>query len=629
MAYTNLLQGQEKLMVVFAFPGTKRKFAAPFAAPFTELSVNTQPLLPKAQQAGKPLGPNSQQQTPPQPPPANARQKKKPRVAFGRRVTLDDDPSGSSQEGQQLPLAEGAAPSAMGSQALQGTAEGSKPCAHRLQPLVDASRALPSPQPAAPAAKHAVPPADRHQAHVYDSQAAAAQRPGQPQAVVHTCTQQKVSGMAQVENMTATAARETDASLVQASLSTSDHHGDKPARQATSAKVPEATWQAPYNHHAYADELLPSSTDVPTAACETSPVNVADAAPATSFSHPGLQPASCSQAQSMQAMDNGCFPGAAAADTGLQQQYDDLLMDLAAQQQQQAQLPGVRHSRVWQMQQQPGTGTPIDNLRLPCVGPSGIIKDPVQALLSPVLSVSPSQASVTGETAAEAAVSLPEDPFQQQLQQHLLHPAQACFHQQLPQQLMRDDAESGPQSTPQSARASPPAVALQQTAQPQSAQMSHIRLLASGQASDAQVSDAQPAGVLQWPTPGSSPAAAQTAVTTHTATSSSGGNHTHTLAGAHDQLRATASSSTSSKAVPKGSPSQQLADTRHDDGQQSAGTGLLRASLAEWLADAVASRLWSAFHRGEPKHAEAAHEADAQDNKSPESPADMPGTAAL
>ena len=619
-------------MVVFAFPGTKRKVAAPFAAPFTELSLNTQPLPPKAQQAGKPLGPNSQQQTPLQPPPANTRQKKKPRVAFGRRVgstlprrTLDDDPSGGSQEGQQLPLAEGAAPSAMGTQALQGTAEGSKPSAHRLQPLVDASRALPSPQ---PAAKHSAPAADGHQAHVYDSQAAAAQRPGQPQAVLHTCTQQKVSGMARVENMTAMAARETDASLVQASTRTSDHHGDKSARQATSARVPEATWQAPYNHQAYADELLPGGTLVPTAACETSPVN----ASAISFSHPGLQPVTCPQAQSVQARDSGCFPGAAAADTGLQQQYDDLLMELAAQQQQQAQLPSVRHSRVWEMQQQPGTGTPIENLGLPCNKVPGTPKHPVQAMLSPVLSASPSQASVTDETAAEAAASLPEDPFQQQLPQHLLHPAQACDHQQPPQQLMRDGAESRPQSTPQSARASPPAVAFQQTAQAQSAQMSHATLPASGQASDAQVSDAQSAGVLQWPTPGSShvsPEAAQTAFATHTPTSSSHGNHTHTLAGAHDQLRATASSSTSSKAVPKNNSSQQLADTRHDDGQQSAGTGLLRASLAEWLADAVASRLWSAFQNSKPESAEAAHEAGAQDTKSPECLTAMPGTAAL
>ncbi len=590
-------------MVVFAFPGTKRKFAAPLAAPFTELSLNTQPLLPKAQQANKPLGPSSQQQAPPQPPPANPRQKKKPRVAFGRRVgstlprrTLDDDPSGGTQEGQQLPLAEGPAPSAMGSQALQGTAEGSKPSAHRLQPLVDASRALPSPQPAAPAAKHAASLADKHQAHVYESQAFAAQRPGQTQAVVPIYMQQKVSGLATVKNTTAAA---------------------------------EATWQAPYNHQAYADELLPSGTDVPTGACETSPVSAAAAAPATSFSHPGPLPVSCHQAQSMQARDNGCFPGAAAAGTGLQQQYDDLLLDLAAQQQQQAQLPGVRHSRVWQVQQQPETRTPIENQALPCNGPSGTPKDPVQALLSPILSASPSQASVTGGMAAEAAASLPEDPFQQQLPQPLLHPAQACDHQQLPQQLMQGGAESRPQSTPRSARASPPAVALQQTAQAQSAPLSHATLPALGQASDAQVSDAQSAGVMQWPTPGSSPTAAQTAVTTHTATSSSHGNHTHTLAGAHDQLRAAANSSTGSKAVPKGNSPQQLADAGHDDGQQSAGTGLLRASLAEWLADAVASRLWSAFQNGKPESAEAAHEAGAQDTKSPESQTDMSGTAAL
>ena len=614
-------------MVVFASSGTKRKFAAPLAAPFTELSLNTQPLLPKAQQAGKPLGPDPQQQTPPQAPPANSRQKKKPCVAFGRRVgstllrrTLDDDPSGSSQEGQQLPVAEGPAPSAMGSQGSQGTAESSKPSAHRLQPLVDASRALPSPQHAVPAAKHAVPPADRHQAPVYDSQAFAAQRPGQPQAVVHTYMQQKVSALPRVEKTTATAAHETDASLVQASLSTGDHHGDKTLRQATSAATPEATWQAPYNHQAYADELLPSSTDPSTAACETSSFSAAAAVPATSFSHPSLQPVPCPQALSVQARDNGCFPGSSAADTGLQQQYDDLLLDLAAQQQQQAQLPGVRHSRVWQMQQQPETRTPNENPALPCNQVSSTPKDPVQALLSPVLSVSPSQASVTGETAAEAAASLPEDPFQQQLPQHLLHPAHACDHQQPPQQLMCDGAESRPQFTPRAARASPPAVALQQTAQAQSAPMSHAMLPASGQASDAQVSSAQSAGV------GSSPAVAQTAVTSHTPTSSSHGNYTHTLAGAHDQLGATASSS---KTAPKGSPSQQLADTRHADGQPSAGTGLLRASLAEWLADAVASRLWSAFHRGKSESAEAAHEAGAQDTQSSEFPADMPGMAAL
>ena len=615
-------------MIVFS--GTKRKFAAPFAAPFTELPLNTQPLLPKAQQAGKPLGPNSQQQSPPQPPPANPRQKKKPRVAFGRRVgstlprrTLDDDPSDSSQEGQQLRLAEGAAPSAMGNQALQGTAEGSKPSAHRLQPLVDASRALPSPP---PAAKHAASLADKHQAHVYESQAFAAQHPGQTQAVVPIYMQQKVSRLATVKNTTAAAAPETDASLVQAPLSTIDHLGDKSARQATSAKAPEATWQAPYSHQAYADELLPSSTDLPTAACETSPGRAAAAASAKSFSHPALQPVSCPQAQSVQARDNGCFPSAAAADTGLRQQYDDLLLDLAAQQQQQAQLPGVRHSRVWQMQQQPETRTPTDNPALPYNKVSGTPKDPVHALLRPVLSANPSQASVTGQMAAEAAASLPEDPFQQQLPQHLLHPAQAWDCQQPPQQVMRDGAESRPQSTPQSARASPPAVALQHTAQAQSAPMSHAMLPASGQASDT-----QSAGVMQWPTPGSShvsPAAAKTAVVIPTPTSSSHGKYTHTLAGAQNQQRATASSSTSSKGVPKGSSPQQLADTGHDDGQQSAGTGLLRASLAEWLADAVASRLWSAFHRGKPESAETAHEAGAQDTKSPESPTHMPGMPA-
>ncbi|KAL0020040.1 hypothetical protein WJX77_006948 [Trebouxia sp. C0004] len=611
-------------------PGTKRKFAAPF----TELSLNTQPLLPKAQQAGNPPGPNSQQHTPPQPPPANTRRKKKPRVAFGRRVgstlprqTLDDDPSGGSQEGQQLPLAEGAAPSAMGSQALQSTADGRKPSAHRLQPLVDASRALPTPQHAVPAAKHAAPPADRHQAHGYDSQAVAAQRPGQPQAIVHTCKQQKASVMARIENMTATAARETDASLVKALLGSSDHHSDKPARRATAARVPEATWQAPYNHQAYADELLQSGADAPPAACETSPVNAADAAPAIPFSHPGFQPASCPHAQSMQARDNVCVAAAAAADTELQQQYDDLLLDLAAQHQQQAQLPSVRHSRVWDMQLQPGTGTPVQNLRLPCNKVSGTPKDPVQAMLAPVRSASPIQASVTGRMAAQAATSLPEDPFQQQLPQHLLHPAQACDHQQLPQQLMQDSAESRPLSTCRSTRASTPAVALQQTAQLQSAQMSHATLPASCQASDAQVSDAQSAGEMQWPTPRSSnvsPAAVKTTVVISTP-SSGHGNPTHDLAGAHDQLRATASSSTGSKALPKGSSSQQLADTRHDDGQQSAGTGLLRASLAEWLANAVANRLWSAFHTGQPTSAEAAPEADAQDNKPPKLPRDMPG----
>lgn len=620
---------------MFASPGTKRKFAAPHAAPFTELSLNTQSLLPKAQQAGKPLAPSSQQQIPPQPLPANTRQKKKPRVAFGRRVgstlprrTLDDDPSGGPQEGQQLHLTEGAAPSAMGHQALQSTTEGSKPSAHRLQPLVDASQALPSPRPAVPAAKHAAPPTDRHQAHVYDSQAVAAQCPGQPQVVVHTCTQ-NVSGLGRDENMTATALRETDASLVQASLSTSDHHGDKPTRQVTSAEVPEATWQAPYNHQAYADELLPSSTDVPIAACETSPVSAADPGPTISFLNPGLQPVPCPQAESVQARDNGCFPGAAAANTGLQQQYDDLLLDLAAQQQQQAQLPGLRNSRVWQMQQHPGACTPVEHAVLSYNGPSGTPKDPVQALLSPVLSVSPSQASITGETAAEAAASLPEDPFHQQLPQHLLHPARACLHPQLPHQLMRVGAESRPQSTPQSARASPPDVALQQTAQAQSAHMSHAALPAPGQASDAHMSGAQSAGVMQGPTLGSSPAAAQTAVTTHAATSSSGGNHTHTLPGAHDQLRTAASGTNSCKAVPEGSPSQQLTDNGHDDGQQSAGTGLLRASLAEWLADAVATRLWSAFQHSKSESAEAAHAAHAHNTKSPQFPTDMPGTAAL
>lgn len=510
--------------------GTKRKFTAPANAPLTELSLNTshapaQP--PKARHTGKPQVPKPQLPTQPQPQAAGTRLNKRHRVgATVTRRTCDSDSGPPVQDRRQLPSAVGALPTVMGNPLLsRRTAGGQLPAAHRLQPLVDASEALHSSQPFVQAAKVAQ-HADRRRATLQAPQAVGAQHRVESQAAKQPGRQDRIASRYAVGHQqegTAQVAVPNSFTLRQVSIG--EQQGEEVTEQADARTVSDKAWHLPYNHEAYADDSILADTAICAAVSDASSVKAGDANPMVSASDPTFKPESGQEAQNRQDGGNGDLPGAgtlSAADKGLQQQYDNLVVDLAAQQ---SQLPGVRHSRLWETQLQSQASGPFPQL---AAEPLDTLQQHASVLLGQEPLVSPSQASVTGETVAEVAAALPEDPFHQQLPQHCLPPAHELSHGRLPQS-------------------------------------------AEGQLS-----------------------------------------------------KAASANSCSSNAV-EASCLQELAGSRQDPGGQAPDTGLLKASLAEWLADAVASRLWSAFQKGKAEGAVVAHETDLQQSAAPDGVSDMLG----
>ena len=510
--------------------GTKRKFAAPVNAPLTELSLNTHdaPALPlKAQHTGKPPVPKPQPPPQPQPQAASTRLNKRHRVgATVTRRTCDSDSGPSVQDRRQLPSAVGALPTALGNPLLsRRTTDGQLSAAHRLQPLVDASEALHSSQPFVQVAKVAQ-HAEKPQATLQAPQAVVAQHPVRNQAAKQPGRQDRIASRCAVgrqQEGTAQAAVPNSFTLRQVSIG--DQQDNEVTLQAGAKSVCNTAWQLPYNHEAYADDSTLADTVISTAGSDTSLFKASHANPMVSASDPTSKPESGQEAQNRQDGGTGDLPGAgtlSAADKGLQQQYDNLLVDLAAQQ---SQLPGVRHSRLWETQLQPQASDSFPQL---AAEPSDTLQQHAPVPLGQEPSVSPGQASVTGETVAEVAAALPEDPFHQQPPQHCMQPARELSHRRLPQ---------------------------------------------------------SPEGQLS---------------------------------------KAASTNSCSSNAV-EASCLQELAGSRQDPGGQAPDTGLLKASLAEWLADAVASRLWSAFHKGKAEGAPVAHETDLQQAMAPDGVSDMLG----
>ncbi len=370
----------------------------------------------------------------------------------------------------------------------------------------------------------------------------------------------------------------------------------------------DSAWQAPYNHQAYADGGLQQPDDL---------LLDTGALLGTAANGP-VQPSLSSQADSGQAGPAG-KPAAAvtmsAADPGQQQQYNDLVVDLAVQRQQQARLPGVRHSKLWEQQQE---RMALISSRDPGDEPPGTTQEPVQTAPTGLSVPSPSQMMITGTLAAHSVsepVLLPEDPFHQKLPQHLLSPAHESWPRQLlqnlestasdsvqqkiPQHLVKTDADSrGSAMAPQSASPAP----TPSMPQPQSAHMSLPTQSSAAQVADAHTSDAQSAEELCVSSQ-ASPASAQDSVATAALNSQ---QTVHTTGGQ------VADTSSGSRAVPSSSQLQTLAFDSPGAAQQSSSSGLLRASLAEWLADAVAKRLWSAFKKAHPHGQDQLHQADVQ-----------------
>ena len=512
-------------------PGTKRKFAAPANAPLTELSLNTShapALPPKAQHTGKLQVPKPQLQPHSQPQAASTRLNKRHRVGTTvTRRTCDSDKGPPVQDRRQLPSAVGALPIALGNPLLsRRTAGGQLPAAHRLQPLVDASEALHSSQPFVQVAKVAQ-RAEEPQATLQAPHAAVAQHRVRSQAAKQSAKQDRITSRCAVRNgqTEGTAQAEVPISFTLRQVSTGDQQDNAVTLQAGARSVSDTAWRLPYNHEAYADDSTLADIAIHTAGSDASLFKASDASPMVSASIPTAEPESRQEAQKRQTGSTGDLPGAGtllAADKGLQQQYDNLVVDLAAQQ---SQLPGVRHSRLWETQLQPQASGPLPQL---AVEPLDTLQRHAPVLLGQEPSVSPGQTPVTGETVAQLAAALPEDPFHQQLPQHCMQPARELSHERLPQS-------------------------------------------AEGQVS-----------------------------------------------------KAANTNSSSSNAV-EASCLQELAGSRQDNGGQPPDTGLLKASLAEWLADAVASRLWSAFQKGKAEGAVVAHETDLQQSAAPDGVSDMLG----
>lgn len=546
------------LQVDFRFAGNKRKFVAPASMPFADIPIsdaNVQPLQPSRQQPGKQVTSDAQQALQP-----STRQKKKPRVAFGRRVGVapprkpqDADAAADFQDSRQA----AADASAVAPKQLQHNAVTAGTSASRLEAIVQASRAIPVSSRHAPAAS----------ARPHGRQAPAAAAESVLQDVTHAG-----EGMLHASS-TLPACVLAAPSLATAQAQAQQVEGSKGRLEM--AATANHTWKAPYNHAVYADEDF-----------RHSPASEADTCtalhPTTTMSMAATTPHDCTSPAVLVAPNSRLRPGTdlpdavRCSDTGLQTQYDTLLTDLAAQQRQ-SQLSKVRHSRLWD--QQPPVATPMaahcaqavsTTANVPC-RVSCTQSEQLEALTTDATN-SPVPATATRfEHSASHVVVLPDDPFHQQLPQHLHELSKLSQH--MPQH----------------------------SADRRHAHNTSLQKAASQSAHEAAVSYAAPAQDVHSTAP--LPSMPQQ----HRAQS-------------QDQLRPEPEPSGQSAESDLHSPTASLAlpgaashaaalsnpaNTMDNQAQGHQGTSgnarqppdkkLLRASLAEWLADAVASKLWSAF----------------------------------
>ena len=371
----------------------------------------------------------------------------------------------------------------------------------------------------------------------------------------------------------------------------------------------EDAWQIPYNHTVYADEGLhhpsASSTAVHTVLdVGTTPRTTPDGCtPAAVSTAPGYQfPATC-ESPDVARMSN----------VGLQKQYDTLLTDLAAQQQQQhLQLPAMRRSRLLDQHPPAASATEVDpgtqavsSSSSTHVSDGTSIAQSVQAEAARAdASTSPMTATArSGTYPASQMVVLPDDPFNQQLPQHLQDlnqiPEQVPKHllelDQLLQQLPQE--QSWPQQWKLEHASEPSQL---HNASPQNPAASQPLYVQTASVSSAQVTQHVP-----------SVASAQQPSMSQQLQASAEGQFRPVAELPHSGAESALSSAVASSAIPgtdlQASAMEDPADSASHQAQDSQGTPgdaqqppdkrLLRASLAEWLADAVASKLWSAFEK--------------------------------
>ena len=639
--------------------GTKRKFAAPRTAPLAELPIKDVNIQPGRPQAGEPTHPSAQEQ---QGPPANTRQKKKPRVAFGRRVgvAVNTRPQGPDIAPDSLEVKQAAglsenAPNLPSSSVMTGR----HTSASRLEAIVQASQALALRSAQTEGVK---PSGDSAQTALAQ---AATNR-------VHAPAAAKLAAHAEDPSPTPTRLQAGQVEPVQV--------------QPELAVAERSVWQAPYNHAAYVDDSFHSPSGSSKAMHSGQP-----SAATASNGFDSLTALHVPQAHS-KASD---LPGAirmSVADLELQQQYDTLLTDYTTQQQQ-SQVPVVRHSRFGE-QHHPGASAKPTHDVVQTMPDLAASMDRAQAMPGSAAScraqsmkavqAEPSRADASTSPLAgrhtstaypaSQVVVLPDDPFQQQLPQHLhelsqlpdqqlQHMGEQSQHPQQKPELPGELTSNSHQLTqhlreegelPQQQLQLPgktiqlPQHLLQQTQLPPPksellGEQSQLHL-APQPASSLSLASLCPANCqpeLQQPIALSVTAPAQDLqAPALTLLSAQQQNQLQS----HLRLQPELPPSDVASALPmlRGpatlqatSPASAIQDTvnnqevwanydRDVDARVAAQTKLLRASLAEWLADAVAGKLWSALEQQRL----ASNSAEAQEQQDPDTSKQTPGDSA-
>ena len=547
-------------------------------------------MQPSRQQPGSKKHSDAQQPAPP----ASTRQKKKPRVAFGRRVGVaafrkpqdaDHDTTADSLD----PKRAATDPDAVALRMLPSStvAASSNTSVSRLEAIVQASRAIPvSPRHATAATPNP---------HGRNAEAAAAQ-PAVPPA--------------QVQQAAPPGATQAGERLLLASLAMPAYVQSTPGlAMAQGGEVEgvqgrlegaatEDAWQVPYNHAVYADEGFqrPAAGG---SAVHTALHAAIDAASAATTAD-GIKPAAVSAAPGYHfPATSECLDVARMSNVGLQKQYDTLLTDLAAQQLQQqyhSQLPAMRRGRLLDEQASAESGTVIDHgtqVVSSSANASGGTSY-IQFVQAGALRADASTSPMTEAYPASQEVVLPDDPFHQQLPQHLQDLNQ--LSEQLPKHLQ--GLNQLPQQLPQQ---------LHEQSQPQ-----HWK---PEQASEpSQLHNASSMHTLPVSDAHPSNSAASTAVAQQPSMSwphQASGQLTPIAELPYSDSDLAQSSPAASSALPGAvlqasaieDPVDRATHGTHDsqgtpgDAKQRLDKKLLRASLAEWLADAVASKLWSAFEQ--------------------------------
>lgn len=358
----------------------------------------------------------------------------------------------------------------------------------------------------------------------------------------------------------------------------------------------EDAWQIPYNQAEYADEVfLPPEASH--AAMHTAHHAASGVASARTILD-GCQPAAVLPAPGYRLSTTAECLDVARSDVGLQAQYDTLLIDLAAQQQQQQQshFPSTQLSRLWDQQHPAAIATAAS------LGPqSGSASANVSGCTSTVQCVQPEAFTADASTSpmtgtgtrgaypASQVVVLPEDPFHQQLPQHL--------HELI--KVPEDLSEQLPEQLPEH---------LHRRSQPQlSSGLSQLHHGSPQEWAASQPKLVQPASVSStaYPLP-QQPSMPQQ----HLAEDQLRLKAELPLTGTESAWSPPIASSALPSVVlpasamedPADRASHQVPDsdshgTAADNAQQPRHKKLLRASLAEWLADAVASKLWVALDK--------------------------------